>query len=155
MSDTDNSGAFATLTGAAPTTSRAFTAVGDHPVAVRVTDAGGHALVARDLVTVADPLVAALALSPDNPETGDALTLDASGSSGGAGARSFRFDRDGDGVPDGDAASTDARTTVPIGAGCKVCDRPACPQRAFPQLGRPIHVDAAIADSIPYHPDPA
>lgn len=50
---------------------------------------------------------------------------------------------------------TDARTTVPIGAGCKVCDRPACPQRAFPQLGRPIHIDAGISDSIPYRPEPA
>jgi len=47
----------------------------------------------------------------------------------------------------------DARTTIPIGAGCKVCDRPACPQRAFPQLGRPIHVDAGISDSIPYRPE--
>lgn len=48
---------------------------------------------------------------------------------------------------------SDTRTTVPIGAGCKVCDRPACPQRAFPQLGRPIHVDAGISDSIPYRPE--
>lgn len=47
---------------------------------------------------------------------------------------------------------SDARTTVPIGAGCKVCDRPACTQRAFPQLGRGIHIDATIGDSIPYRP---
>ncbi len=46
----------------------------------------------------------------------------------------------------------DAPTMVPIGAGCKVCDRPACPQRAFPQLGRPIHVDPTISDSVPYRP---
>ena len=58
-------------------------------------------------------------------------------------------------MPDGRSYFWLARTTVPIGAGCKVCDRPACPQRAFPQLGRSIHVDAAIADSIPYRPDPA
>ena len=44
----------------------------------------------------------------------------------------------------------DDRTVVPIGAGCKVCDRPACAQRAFPQLGRPIHVDPAVSDSVPY-----
>ncbi|WP_040511040.1 short-chain fatty acyl-CoA regulator family protein [Gordonia soli] len=48
----------------------------------------------------------------------------------------------------------DPRTVVPIGAGCKVCDRPACPQRAFPQLGRPIRVDPGVSDSIPYRPEP-
>lgn len=47
---------------------------------------------------------------------------------------------------------TDTRTSVPIGAGCKVCDRPACPQRAFPQLGRGIHIDPTRSDSIPYRP---
>ncbi|MEE4022455.1 short-chain fatty acyl-CoA regulator family protein [Gordonia sp. PKS22-38] len=50
---------------------------------------------------------------------------------------------------------SDPRTVVPIGAGCKVCDRPACPQRAFPQLGRPIHADPTISDSVPYRPDPS
>ncbi|QTI71219.1 short-chain fatty acyl-CoA regulator family protein [Gordonia polyisoprenivorans] len=49
---------------------------------------------------------------------------------------------------------TDTRMAVPIGAGCKVCDRPACPQRAFPQLGRAIHVDATIGDAVPYRPAP-
>ncbi|MDL9945955.1 short-chain fatty acyl-CoA regulator family protein [Gordonia sp. ABSL11-1] len=48
----------------------------------------------------------------------------------------------------------DPRTVVPIGAGCKVCDRPACPQRAFPQLGRQIHVDPRVSDSVPYRPLP-
>ncbi|MFT4126623.1 MAG: short-chain fatty acyl-CoA regulator family protein [Gordonia sp. (in: high G+C Gram-positive bacteria)] len=47
---------------------------------------------------------------------------------------------------------TDERTVVPIGAGCRVCDRAACTQRAFPQLGRGIHIDATISDSIPYRP---
>ncbi|HNP55480.1 MAG TPA: short-chain fatty acyl-CoA regulator family protein [Gordonia sp. (in: high G+C Gram-positive bacteria)] len=44
----------------------------------------------------------------------------------------------------------DPRRMVPIGSGCKVCDRPACPQRAFPQLGRPIVVDDNVAESAPY-----
>ncbi|MFW0796028.1 short-chain fatty acyl-CoA regulator family protein [Gordonia sp. CPCC 205515] len=48
----------------------------------------------------------------------------------------------------------DPRTIVPIGAGCKVCDRPACPQRAFPQIGRPIHIDDTVSDTIPYRPAP-
>lgn len=47
---------------------------------------------------------------------------------------------------------SDTRTAVPIGAGCKVCDRPACPQRAFPQIGRPIRVDDTVSDTIPYRP---
>ncbi|MGV9673590.1 MULTISPECIES: short-chain fatty acyl-CoA regulator family protein [unclassified Gordonia (in: high G+C Gram-positive bacteria)] len=46
----------------------------------------------------------------------------------------------------------DERTVVPIGAGCKVCERPACTQRAFPQLGRGIHIDPTRSDSIPYRP---
>ncbi|MFT3899540.1 MAG: short-chain fatty acyl-CoA regulator family protein [Gordonia sp. (in: high G+C Gram-positive bacteria)] len=44
----------------------------------------------------------------------------------------------------------DPRKNIPIGAGCKVCDRPDCAQRAFPQLGRPIVVDDNVAESAPY-----
>ncbi|GAB4974620.1 hypothetical protein MAHJHV57_49890 [Mycobacterium avium subsp. hominissuis] len=35
----------------------------------------------------------------------------------------------------------DVEVVDPTGAGCKICDRPACPQRAFPYLGRPVSVD--------------
>jgi XRE family transcriptional regulator, fatty acid utilization regulator len=49
---------------------------------------------------------------------------------------------------------TDAEATVPIGAGCRVCDRPACPQRAFPYVGRPVHVDPAVSSNLPYPPAP-
>lgn len=44
----------------------------------------------------------------------------------------------------------DPRRMVPIGAGCKVCDRPACPQRAFPQLGHAVVVDDDVAEGMPY-----
>lgn len=47
---------------------------------------------------------------------------------------------------------TDAEAIVPIGAGCKICDRPACPQRAFPYLGRPVHVDPHSSTDLPYPP---
>ncbi|MGB3697354.1 MAG: short-chain fatty acyl-CoA regulator family protein [Gordonia sp. (in: high G+C Gram-positive bacteria)] len=47
---------------------------------------------------------------------------------------------------------TDHRMTVPIGAGCKVCPRPVCAQRAFPMFGRGIHIDEHISDSVPYRP---
>ncbi|MGW6375126.1 short-chain fatty acyl-CoA regulator family protein [Rhodococcus sp. NPDC055112] len=30
---------------------------------------------------------------------------------------------------------------VPIGTGCKICERTDCAQRAFPQIGRSIRVD--------------
>ncbi|MFI1919254.1 short-chain fatty acyl-CoA regulator family protein [Nocardia sp. NPDC020380] len=48
----------------------------------------------------------------------------------------------------------DPRTAVPIGAGCKVCERTDCSQRAFPQLGRPIRVDDNSALTVPYAPEP-
>lgn len=48
---------------------------------------------------------------------------------------------------------TDAEATVPIGAGCKICDRPACPQRAFPYLARPVRVDPHTSSDLPYPPD--
>ena len=45
---------------------------------------------------------------------------------------------------------TDAESVVPIGAGCKICDRPACAQRAFPYLGRPVHIDPLVSSDLPY-----
>lgn len=47
---------------------------------------------------------------------------------------------------------TDADTTVPIGAGCKICDRPTCPQRAFPYLGAAVRVDQNGSSNLPYPP---
>ncbi|MFF3570959.1 short-chain fatty acyl-CoA regulator family protein [Nocardia jiangxiensis] len=44
----------------------------------------------------------------------------------------------------------DPRTAVLIGAGCKVCDRRDCAQRAFPQIGAPVHVDDNQALTVPY-----
>ncbi|WP_327144211.1 short-chain fatty acyl-CoA regulator family protein [Nocardia sp. NBC_01327] len=49
----------------------------------------------------------------------------------------------------------DPRSAVPIGAGCKVCERTDCAQRAFPQLGRPIRVDDNSSLNIPYVPTAA
>ncbi|MFE3058127.1 short-chain fatty acyl-CoA regulator family protein [Nocardia sp. NPDC059239] len=49
-------------------------------------------------------------------------------------------------------AVDDPSTAVPIGAGCKVCERTDCAQRAFPQLGRPIRVDDNSSQHIPYAP---
>lgn len=37
-----------------------------------------------------------------------------------------------------------------IGAGCKICERPACPQRAFPPIGRPLSVDENQTAFAPY-----
>ncbi|RBP13157.1 hypothetical protein DFR50_112128 [Roseiarcus fermentans] len=47
-------------------------------------------------------------------------------------------------------ALDDPAAATPIGAGCKVCDRPACPQRAFPLIGRPIAVDETRGGFAPY-----
>jgi predicted transcriptional regulator/transcriptional regulator with XRE-family HTH domain len=41
---------------------------------------------------------------------------------------------------------------VPIGSGCKVCDRENCVQRAFPALGRPLSIDPNARRFAPYAP---
>jgi XRE family transcriptional regulator, fatty acid utilization regulator len=47
-------------------------------------------------------------------------------------------------------ALADPAAATPIGAGCKVCERPACPQRAFPLIGRPLAVDETRSVINPY-----
>lgn len=47
-----------------------------------------------------------------------------------------------------DLRSLDAAT--PIGMGCKVCERSACPQRAFPFVGKPLHVNENESGFVPY-----
>ncbi|MFJ8624858.1 short-chain fatty acyl-CoA regulator family protein [Kitasatospora sp. NPDC093550] len=44
----------------------------------------------------------------------------------------------------------DGTAATPIGLGCKVCDRPACPQRAAPAIGRPLAVDEHTSTFVPY-----
>ena len=47
-----------------------------------------------------------------------------------------------------DLNNPDAAT--PIGAGCKVCDREDCAQRAVPALGRALHIDENRRQFAPY-----
>ncbi|MEJ8825770.1 short-chain fatty acyl-CoA regulator family protein [Variovorax humicola] len=44
----------------------------------------------------------------------------------------------------------DPDVPTPIGMGCKVCERVACPQRAFPFVGRPLDVDENESRFAPY-----
>jgi XRE family transcriptional regulator, fatty acid utilization regulator len=44
----------------------------------------------------------------------------------------------------------DPGIAVPIGAGCKICNRPSCAQRAFPYLGGRVAVDENAGSSLPY-----
>jgi hypothetical protein len=44
----------------------------------------------------------------------------------------------------------DPAAATPIGAGCKVCDRDNCTQRAFPAVGRELQVDEHIRHVAPY-----
>jgi predicted transcriptional regulator len=44
----------------------------------------------------------------------------------------------------------DPAAAMPIGAGCKICDRPSCPQRAFPPTGRPLAIDERRSRFTPY-----
>ncbi|MEF9948884.1 MAG: short-chain fatty acyl-CoA regulator family protein, partial [Comamonas sp.] len=34
--------------------------------------------------------------------------------------------------------------------GCKVCERNACPQRAFPFVGKPLQVNENESSFVPY-----
>lgn len=43
-----------------------------------------------------------------------------------------------------------ADLAVKIGPGCKVCERPGCPQRAFPTLGVPLNTRTAVTRFAPY-----
>ncbi len=45
---------------------------------------------------------------------------------------------------------SDMEAATPIGAGCKVCERTDCAQRAFPAIGRHLAVDEAVARFAPY-----
>jgi predicted transcriptional regulator/transcriptional regulator with XRE-family HTH domain len=47
-----------------------------------------------------------------------------------------------------DLKNREART--PIGVGCKICEREACPQRAFPAIGRPLEIDETAHRFAPY-----
>src|ERR1700733_6130740 len=49
-------------------------------------------------------------------------------------------------------ALDDPSTAVPIGAGCKICNRSACAQRAFPYLGGRVAVDENTGSGLPYSP---
>ena len=44
----------------------------------------------------------------------------------------------------------DPDTATPIGMGCKVCERPECPQRAFPYVGRKLDVNENVSGFSPY-----
>ncbi len=43
-----------------------------------------------------------------------------------------------------------AHVATPIGMGCKVCERSACPQRAFPFVGKPLLVNENAQGFVPY-----
>ncbi len=45
---------------------------------------------------------------------------------------------------------TNPAALTPIGPGCKVCDRRACPQRAFPAIGEPLDVNPLHTRFVPY-----
>jgi predicted transcriptional regulator len=47
----------------------------------------------------------------------------------------------------------DPRAATPIGAGCKICERPACPQRAFPSIGSSPSIDETRSPYAPYAAD--
>lgn len=49
----------------------------------------------------------------------------------------------------------DPAATTPIGAGCRVCDRDDCAQRAFPRVGRDLAITEERSTYVPYPVTPA
>jgi len=49
-----------------------------------------------------------------------------------------------------DLSSDSNMSVTPIGAGCRVCERDNCPQRAFPALGRALDIDEHRSTVSPY-----
>ncbi|MGE2733655.1 acetate metabolism transcriptional regulator RamB [Mycolicibacterium vaccae] len=49
-----------------------------------------------------------------------------------------------------DLRSDSTVRATPIGAGCRVCERDNCPQRAFPALGRALDIDEHRSTVSPY-----
>ena len=47
-------------------------------------------------------------------------------------------------------ALDDPEAATPIGAGCKVCDREDCPQRAFPRSARGLRINENVRQFSPY-----
>ena len=47
-------------------------------------------------------------------------------------------------------ALDDPEAAAPIGPGCRMCERDACPQRAFPFVGRALHIDEDRGRAEPY-----
>ncbi|MCG8668996.1 MAG: short-chain fatty acyl-CoA regulator family protein [Pseudomonadales bacterium] len=45
---------------------------------------------------------------------------------------------------------SDKEAAVPIGVSCRVCERPNCPQRAFPPIGKTIQVNENEREFLPY-----
>jgi XRE family transcriptional regulator, fatty acid utilization regulator len=49
-----------------------------------------------------------------------------------------------------DVSGDSGTVATPIGAGCRVCERDNCPQRAFPALGRALDLDEHRSTVSPY-----
>jgi XRE family transcriptional regulator, fatty acid utilization regulator len=49
-----------------------------------------------------------------------------------------------------DLSGDPGKIATPIGAGCRVCERDRCPQRAFPALGRALDLDEHRSTVSPY-----
>lgn len=44
----------------------------------------------------------------------------------------------------------DSEAAIPVGVSCRVCERPNCPQRAFPPIGKTIQVNENEREFLPY-----
>jgi|GEM_PF-6999795 len=90
--DLDGDGTYETDGGTTASTQTTFAGAGVHTIGLRVTDDDGVAATIAHVIQVAPALTAALTHTPAIPAPGQQVTLDASGSGGGAGATTYAFD---------------------------------------------------------------
>ncbi|MDX6656438.1 MAG: hypothetical protein QOH62_1231 [Solirubrobacteraceae bacterium] len=112
--DLDGNGTFETDTGSTPAASHVYATRGAYPVSLRVTDDNAPALqnTYQRTVSVSQPPTADLTFSPLAPNTGQTVSLDASGSTDGDGTIArYEWDVDGDGTFDRDTGTTAQTTT--------------------------------------------
>jgi subtilisin-like proprotein convertase family protein len=112
--DLDGSGAYATDTGSTPTVTRVYGARGSVNVGLRVTDSTGKTGQSTILVSITQPPVAAMSVSPANPVAASPVSFDAGGSTADPAGRitDYRWDLDGSGNYATDTGATPRVTTT-------------------------------------------
>ncbi len=105
--DLDGDGKYELDTGEIPSTSRSYSSAGTRTVKLRVTDSQMHVDETTQTVRVTNEPAAALTVSPNPAQTGQAVSFDGSASSDADGTiAKYEWDLDGDGSFETDTGTT-------------------------------------------------